>query len=83
VVLAVIDQVDGFLDPAPIDRQLHRAALHPVGILYAYLVSGRSESVLDRELLPRFGDAWFDEQSLAALLKSENGLQPCAVHPAR
>src|SRR5450756_1222348 len=82
-MLAIINQVDRFLDRSSVDCQFDVAALQPVWILDGDLVGRRLEAVFDAELLPPRGNAWLDEQLLATLAEAKYRFEGRPIHPAR
>ena len=71
MVLAIVDETNGFLSSASIHRQLDGAALQAVRVFDGYLVRRCSDAIIDREFLPATWNARLDEQHLSTLLEPE------------
>ena len=71
MVLAIVDEANGFLSSVSIHRHLDGAALQAIRVFDGYLVRRCSDAIIDREFLPGRWNAGLDEQHLSALLEPE------------
>ena len=71
MVLAIVDEANGFLTNVSIHRQLDGTALQAVRVFDDYLVRRCSYAIIDREFLPRRWNTGLDEQHFSTLFESE------------
>ena len=71
MVLAIVDEANGFLSGVSINRQLDGAALQAVRVFDGYFIRRCSYAILDREFLPLRWNARLDVEHLPALLEPE------------
>ena len=72
MVLAIVDEANGFLSNVSIHRQLDGAALQTVRVFDGDLVRRCSDAIIDREFLPGRWNAGLDEQHLSTLFEPEH-----------